>query len=444
MQKTLLSLSVFALGVLSASAQQARLEMFQNLNAINADGGMETVGGSITAVSPNGKYAVGSDWDRTYSSWIWQADGEVIQTSDLFSDNVVLDVANDGTAVGSYYDHIDNLVYPAYRTIDGVWHKLPIPSYAQNDNRVSSKSQYNDARLPYAPTAYYISGDGKHIGGWTYAAVTADRLHGFDAKLHGFFWHLDEGTGSYVLEEFADMDYTTRQQGLATYAMNEEGTVLAGLAPREDNGIFEPTAIINGELVTIISATAGDFSEAFEKGSFEGSCFSAAGKYIFGYGVFTKVNVGEDGEIESEDKQPYSFRYDIETRAIDRLYGSLLAKVGRADGSCLCVNADKHGELVLVDADFRTTHPFRCPGEVSDVFSASDNLDVIGGVNQYLTAFGPVNTPVLVTYGGTLPEGLGAQTVQKPSVMYDLQGRRLNEAPTTGIYLRDGKKIMAR
>lgn len=379
----------------AAACAQNRAYDFQNLLAPNLEGQPVPVWGYISGVSRNGKYAVGSDWDVTYASWLWQNDG----TSSLLTQNgtecIALAVSNDGTVVGSYYDEATERVYPGYRTPDGEWHRLQQPAYAQTANQYYPLQQFNDASLPYIPTAYYISGDGEHIGGWTYAAGGKDDDRpGFDAKLHGFFWHRN-AEGNYELEDFADMDLSSTQQGFAPSAMNEEGTVLAGLVQREDNGLMQPAAIIDGKLVVIIEAASGEYYQAAQKGTFEGNCFDVEGRYIYGYGTYLKV----DEEHPENDIQEFrSFRYNMDTKEVDYLPGGfLLCKVGE-DGSAVGIDYNTR-EVYTLAPDFKTLTELETPAHISDIYAVSADLKVIGGISQKMTDAGIINTPILLQYG---------------------------------------------
>lgn len=432
------------LGCAAVSAQEANYYNFRDLKVLDLDDEMTSVWGSITSVSNDGKYAVGSDWDLTYHSWLWQAigaEGEptYATTSERPADNIVLAINDAGMGVGSFYDETIGMVVPGYRTLDGAWHRLEQPAYAQTMNQTWKKGQYNDSGLPYIPTAYYVSNDGKHIGGWTYAAGGSDDDRpGFDAKLHGFFWHLNDA-GEYVLQDLTDLDLSETQQGFRPYAMNEEGTIMAGLVQRDDNGIFEPAAIIDGQLVIVIEATAGDFSEAGEKGTDEGSCFSVSGRNIYGYGAFTQYDA-EDPYAEGT-RDTYSFRYNADTKQLDKLPG-LCVKVANSEGQCLAIDPTEGG-LYIVESDFATVRRLDCPVQISDVLSASDDFSVLGGVAQTFTDYGIINTPILVRYLDA-PDvvGVGRPAAAPQGTMdFDLLGRRAADG-NHGIRIVNGHKLV--
>ena len=439
--KKIYSLAAFAvLGFAAAHAQATRYN-FADLKALDMDGDMSTVMGTMTSVSRNGQYAVGSDWLLTCHSWIWKADGSYAVTAREANDNLVLAVANDGTTVGSYYDAQADLVYPGYREPNGTWHRLPQPAYAQTMNQNWKKGQYNESALPYIPTAYFVSGDGKHIGGWTYAAGGKDDARpGFDAKLHGFFWHQNE-SGEYILEDFADMDLSFSQQGFRPYAMNEEGTILAGLIDSDYNGIFEPAAIIDGKLEVLIPAPICPFYEAIERGYFEGSCFAVNGRYIYGYGTYQKGHSDDDGNETYSEREQYSFRYNADTKELEKL-PNVYIKIAGDNGVSMGIDASTYDFCVVAD-DFKTVETVEYPGQVTEIFSASADFSVIAGVSQMITDWGPFNYPVLLQYDNSLLSGISPVSVARPAdTLYDLQGRRLSGAAAHGIYVQNGKKVM--
>lgn len=422
---------------LHISAQDAIYYDFKDLKVQDLDGDNTPVMGSITSVSANGRYAVGSDWDLTYHSWIWNEDGTYKAIHQQPAENIILAINDEGTAVGSFYSADANKVLPGYRTADGLWHALQQPVYAQTANQTWKNGQYNDSALPYIPTAYFISNDGRHIGGWTYAAGGSDDDRpGFDAKLHGFFWHMNDA-GEYQLEDFVDMDLSQTQQGFRPYAMNNEGTIMAGLVQREDNGLIEPAAIIDGQLRVIIEATPGDFSEAAEKGTDEGCCYSVSGRNIYGYASFSKYN--EDDILDEGTQELYSFRYNADTRQLDKLPG-LCVKVANSQGKCIAIDPVDRS-VYIVGSDFKTLTQIETPITISDIYGASDDFRVLGGVAQLITDYGPFNYPIVIQYTEDHVV-VGVQTLSAPrsASSYDLQGRR-KSAATTGLQIENGKKV---
>lgn len=429
-----------ALAAQAATAQEATYYNFNDLTVIDLDGDESPVMGSITSVSREGRYAVGSDWDLTYHSWIWQADGIYEATDEQPAESLILAINDEGTAVGSFYSASAHKVVPGYRTADGVWHTLLQPEYAQTANQTWKNGQYNDSALPYIPTAYFISADGRHIGGWTYAAGGSDDDRpGFDAKLHGFFWHMN-AAGEYELEDFTSMDLSSTQQGFRPYAMNNEGTIMAGLVQRDDNGLFEPAAIIDGELRVIIEATPGDFSEAAEKGTDEGSCFSVSGRNIYGYASFSQYN--EDDVLDEGTSELYSFRYNADTRQLDKLPG-LCVKVANSKGQCLAIDPEDHA-LYIVSEDFKTVTPLDSPVTITDINAASDDFRTLGGLSQQYTDYGPINTPIIIQYTDS-HQVVGVKSLSPlphSAAAFDLQGRVSTLRSAKGIRIEDGKKIM--
>lgn len=429
-----------ALAATTASAQDAVYYNFSDLKVLDLDDEFSSVWGSITGVSANGQFAVGSDWDLTYHSWIWKEDGTYKAIHEQPAENLILAISDDGTAVGSFYSTSAHKVVPGYRTPDGLWHALAQPAYAQTANQAWKKGQYNDGALPYIPTAYFISNDGRHIGGWTYAAGGSDDDRpGYDAKLHGFFWHKNEA-GEYELEDFTSMDLSTTQQGFRPYAMNNEGTIMAGLVQRDDNGLFEPAAIIDGELRVIIEATPGDFSEAAEKGTDEGSCFSVSGRNIYGYASFSQYN--ENDVLDEGTSELYSFRYNADTRQLDKLPG-LCVKVANSKGQCLAIDPEDRA-LYIVGEDFKTLTAIDSPVVITDINAASDDFRVLGGLSQQYTDYGPVNTPIVIQYteNHTVVGVKTLTSLPHSAASYDLQGRVSTVRSAKGIRIEDGKKVM--
>ena len=81
--------------------------------------------GYFNHVSANGKYAVGTDEEIMFRSFLWCADDpENLQIfGDYLSEVALYDVTNDGTLIGGIRDY-NGMMYPAYKPLDGNWQML--------------------------------------------------------------------------------------------------------------------------------------------------------------------------------------------------------------------------------------------------------------------------------------------------------------------------------
>lgn len=170
----------------------------------------ESLGGYFVSVSENGKYAVGNDYGgMNYLTYIWKAETNEIEVFYSKNHMYFLDVADDGTCVGSF--PIDgggeNSHRPGYFK-DGEWHALP-----QHHTVAGTSSDSNKA--------FAISPDGKYIGGVQFC----EHADGGNIKAYPCLW-VKEGD-EYVLHMYNDIDLP-EHQGFYPQRMSNDGKYMVG------------------------------------------------------------------------------------------------------------------------------------------------------------------------------------------------------------------------
>ncbi len=140
------------------------------------DSGTEmNVYGYFSKVSNNGKYAVGTCVDQALPNvaYMWSSENPKTLTNINSTANRIsaFDVTNDGMIVGSYENRSnmteEDVMYPAYRTTDGVWHKLPVHKNASTYFMTNNIEFTNSARA-VTPDGKYIAGQGHLVVGKTW------------------------------------------------------------------------------------------------------------------------------------------------------------------------------------------------------------------------------------------------------------------------------------
>ncbi len=161
----LLSAMMLVAGAASMSAQGYTSYGFTNVVFTDNNGETFAPYGVFQKVSENGQYAVGTDIQVFSSSFLWKAENPselecINATSNRIS---AFDVTNDGMIVGGYEKRADfekkDIVYPAYKTLDGEWQTLPVHKDASTYYMKSNDDWINTARA-VTPDGKFIAGQG--------------------------------------------------------------------------------------------------------------------------------------------------------------------------------------------------------------------------------------------------------------------------------------------
>lgn len=114
--------------------------------------------GTFSHVSANGKYAVGTDDELMFRSYLWRADApETIEMMGSYDSEIALyDVTNDGTLIGGIRDN-RGMMYPAYKPQGASWQMLT--RGMENLNRDMAMDDYvNQALRCASPDGRYMAG----------------------------------------------------------------------------------------------------------------------------------------------------------------------------------------------------------------------------------------------------------------------------------------------
>lgn len=232
----------------------------------------DEIPGIVQAVSDNGRYAVGYDDGITNASFIW--DRNTREFVDVFGVDengnmamgysaCLMDVADDGTAVGTYEDANLGTVPGIYK--DGTWTALP--------TLVEKNSTATNASV--------ITADGSLIGGQVSGHIAlSDALPGQTIETGGATVPVLWRDG--VIERIDTITY--EGQGCWINDMSPDGTMMCGWAEWDD-GSRSPAVWKDGKMVRLIGtepATSDpDKWEEFYAGQL--FCFSRDFKQVGGY-----------------------------------------------------------------------------------------------------------------------------------------------------------------
>lgn len=276
MRKHLLA-SVFLAAALAApgtaTAQNCTVYDFQDC-MFSYDGTQTCMYGQFNHVSANGKYAVGYDEEFVPMAYMWFADEPAVlkQLSDGSLRISACDVSNDGTVVGSWEETAageeEGICYPAYKTLDGEWTKLPVP---ENYSEYDAKNQLfvNEVRA--------VTPDGRFMAGNLKLVVGYNEKFGFDIRYQ-----------IPVLWENGEIKQVYNLDGIKTFQVwdiSDDGSIIVGMNTAECGG-FNPAIIKDGKLINILQCD----SENEDEVNFNGGNASSIDKDGNVYGYFQEAD----------------------------------------------------------------------------------------------------------------------------------------------------------
>lgn len=276
MRKHLLASVVLAAALAapgSAKAQDYTVYDFQEC-MFSYDGTQTCMYGQFNHVSGNGKYAVGYDEEFVPMAYMWFADEPAVlkQLSDGSLRISACDVSNDGTVVGSWEEMADGeeegICYPAYKTLDGEWTKLPVP-----DNY----SVYDAKNQPFANEVRAVTPDGRFMAGNLKLVV------GYNEK-----WGSDIRYQIPVLWENGEIKQVYDLEGIKTFQVwdiSDDGSIIVGMNVAECGG-FNPAIIKDGKLINILQCD----SENEDEVNYNGGNASSIDKDGNVYGYFQEAD----------------------------------------------------------------------------------------------------------------------------------------------------------
>ena len=193
--------------------------------------------GEVMGVSDNGNYVAISDEDNLIG-YIWHADNpteienitisnkeEGLPSGQTITGVSVMDLTNDGMAVGSVY-YKDGKQKAAYY-LDGEWKYLPLHPNVMNNTQ-----------------AIAVTPDGKTIAGYQFISAPDSEIKG---RYYPCQW-TKNAEGGYDMNVYTSNDYLSNQ-GYWPMTQNVEGTIIGGMLYTDVGGSV-PALIKEGELIT--------------------------------------------------------------------------------------------------------------------------------------------------------------------------------------------------
>lgn len=388
---------------------------FADTKWTDADGyDNEVLFGAFNKVSANGQYAVGYDDQIMYTTFMWDKSNPstiTLVNTDYNRKIFLHDVANDGTAVGSYESSMTNGMRPAYMQ-EGEFSVLPVPddfseSYSQGGMGIDN--------------ARAITPDGKYIVGHVYISLgevesplggTIERVQLLPVRwtLNGFMYSLtdeyrdlgaagqsmlfNEETGQFETVE-GEVEYTT----FFVWDISNDGNTIAGVNTAATGG-QNPAFIRDGKLMQLFDC-ANDNTYTFNGGI----CNSIDGNgNIYGY-------------FQDDDMNTKYFVYT-------------------ADGKLEYVSTQ------LICGDINGNRYSQSTGSLPYTLDCSEDGKVIVGGSMVAMGFGTANAPALLV--DVTPSGVDRIDAIRGTVDIDYTGGMLyvnGEYTRADIYSAQGSLI---
>lgn len=223
MRKILLFAALAAASTLPVSAENS-VHFFKCDYSQAQDGSnMDYVYGFFRNVSPNGKWAVGADYDFERYAFVWNAEDPENLT--IINNARCNDVDNSGRVVGEFLPVGADLYMVPGIYENGQWTELD-----KSDDCIGEA------------TATCVTPDGRFIGGYQYCRATDSELGG---RYYPCLW-TQQTDGSYSLRCYNDL-VLPAHQGFTIDDITDDGSTMCGT-------IYAPSAselcglMVNGEL----------------------------------------------------------------------------------------------------------------------------------------------------------------------------------------------------
>lgn len=420
MKKNLLivALALAAIGGGKVYAQDLTNHTYYNFadtKWTDADGyDNEVLFGAFNKVSANGQYAVGYDDQIMYTTFMWDKSNPsaiTLVNTDYNKKIFLHDVANDGTAVGSYESSMTNGMRPAYMQ-EGEFSVLPVPddfseSYSQGEMGIDN--------------ARAITPDGKYIVGHVYISLgevdsplggTIEKVQLLPVRwtLDGFMYSLtdeyrdlgaagqsmlfNEETGQFETVE-GEVEYTT----FFVWDISNDGNTIAGVNTSATGG-QNPAFIRDGKLMQLFDC-ANDNTYTFNGGI----CSSIDGNgNIYGY-------------FQDDDMNTKYFVYTADGKL--EYVSNLL--------TCGDINGNRYSQST---------------GSLPYTLDCSEDGKVIVGGSMVAMGFGTANAPALLA--DVTPSGVDRIDAIRGTVDIDYTGGMLyvnGEYTRADIYSAQGSLI---
>ena len=349
---------------------------------------MEGMFGTIYGVSSNGEYAVGYDDFVGSCAFMWSRSTGKFEVIDLAS--MLMDVANDGTAVGNYFVEIPGSEDGSFGTRpgyykDGVWKPLPI--YRSEVDLTPCTGESDDMN----GCATAISADGQYIAGY----ITDTYIY----KLFPVLWKFNEDLQEYEIEEEfvniqENIDVLDSPLGWVVKDMSDDGTIITGFS-EWGSGARSAAVLINGEEkrltclrdpVDIYAETGVDMHVDAEGLA----TVSDNGQYFAGYYAASANGVDLAGWTWTADKDAVVFASE----------GTVLVAAdnnGVAYGSVsLMGHASMYKDGVMTP--LKDIYAWETPtgAQFSTIFATSTQGEVLGGIAMVAFSMGSIQIPAVL------------------------------------------------
>lgn len=398
--------------------------------------------GMLNRVSDNGKWVVGTD--DIYRSCSYMLDVAKPEELVVVKGGELYDITDAGVAVGAYYENLGSEAEPvnychASLYKDGQWVRLPEP--------------VNLAGQSYARS---VSPDGKKIGGMAFCDANDTEL---GAKYFPCVWTLDEETGDYDIECYK-MEMPSNM-GFYTNDMTDDGTTLVGTLCA-NAGSTVPAVVKDGELLcwnkmemktwpfqyngeTHYYETA--FIDGVQEGAQESYWFSGSFYYVNGDYAFGHRSIASDVDAEKGTGTVTHNRtiYNLKTGEFMDEPSATFFSCG-IDSEHAFMTSGNTSYYVNEGSMRKLAKQFSLTGdmEVGAVYGIDSECRVLAGSTIWFNdAIGEYcECPALVVLDESAVDGV--QVVRSdvsPTVVYDLSGRRVDNASRPGIYVVGGNKV---
>lgn len=191
--------------------------------------------GFFNHVSANGKYAVGTDEEIVFRSFLWCADDpeNIEMFGDYTSEIALYDVTNDGTLIGGIRD-AEGVMYPAYKPMGANWQML---------TRGMEKLNYDMAVDDYVNMALRAaSPDGKYMAGSFYMETGEYSDTGWPVShLVPILW--EDGKIKAIYDNLGIKEFMV-------WDISDDGSIICGMNTAGIGG-HNPAFIRDGQLIEL-------------------------------------------------------------------------------------------------------------------------------------------------------------------------------------------------
>ncbi len=436
----LLTAALFIVGTMCMTAQNYKKYSFANRMFATESGDSMQILGYFSHVSANGKYAVGTDLNFNYFAYMWSKEypDSLININSTANRISAFDVTNDGTIVGGYENRKDmseeDIMYPAYRTPDGVWHKLPVHKNA-SEYYMKTSTEYMNTVRAVTPDGKFMAGQGHvKIGQkWVeamhkYSDVTTilpylwERngdeitMTAFDNLAKNSLYYNESIGAFYQKHDSVSVDFVV-------YDISDDGKTIAGVNFAESGG-QNPAFIRDGKLYQFFDC--GEEMTPIEERNFNGGMITSIDSNGNMYGYY----------VDDEAVMHY-FQYTADNKFV--MLDEMVIAVA-ANGTKLTKNVDLYSPLDIsndgsVIVGGGTTTLMGAVVNAPELLWDSYNYDLANNVQLkdcQISEYAVVDSTI--TLSGTFAN-VGSTVVENIKVVVYADGTEVGAEIVDGLYL---------